>query len=135
MSRAFAAALACGVLLTGCSGSSEGSAASLPAEDAFRDGDCRTAAPEILAIGRTLPRLDAKRTLPQEVKDVLQDSQAVLFAIAERAEATVKPKLSDTVEKIGIVRIRADSNTYEAAQGEGLRRSYEALVQACTMPA
>lgn len=135
MSRVFAAVLVCGVLLTGCSGSSGGSAESLPAEEAFSDGDCRIAAPDILAIGRTLPRLDTKRTLPQEVKDVLRDSQAVLFAIAEGAEGPVKPKLSDTVEKIGVVRIRADSNTYEPAQGEALRRSYDALVQACTMPA
>ena len=138
MIRALAALAVTVTLLAGCGGSSSSEAASdssLPAEETFADGPCRNAAPDILAIGRTLPRLDKKGTLDQEVRDTLRDAQAVLAAIAAGAPSASKPALSDLADKAGLVRSRADANSYEKAQGEQLRSSYEAAVKACTAPA
>lgn len=124
MSRALAAVAVSVALLTGCGGSSSevSGDVSLPAEDTFAEGPCRNTAPDILAIGRTLPRLGGKGSLDQGVKDTLRDAQAVLAAVAANAPAQVKPALSDLADKAGLVRTRADANTYDKAQGQQARR-------------
>ncbi len=134
MSRALAAVAVSVALLTGCGGSSSevSGDVSLPAEDTFTEGPCRNTAPDILAIGRTLPRLGGKGSLDQGVKDTLRDAQAVLAAVAANAPAQVKPALSDLADKAGLVRTRADANTYDKAQGQQLRAAYDAALRACT---
>ena len=134
-----AAALA--VVLTGCDGSpaaapSGGSTvpAPLPApeESAFAEGDCALAAPDVLAVGQLVPRLGEDGEVEAEVKDGLATAQERLRAVAGSAVAPAREPLDDLVLSIGLVRIRADGNTYEPSLGEDLRAAYERTVETCT---
>ena len=125
-----AALLALPLLLAACSGSSEGP--ELPAESAFAEGTCRQAAPDVIAVGRALPRLGEGGAVDKAVKDDLRESQDRLFALSEGAEPQYAPALSALVERIGGVRIRADGNTYEPVLGEGLQKAYDEVVEVCT---
>lgn len=110
----------------------------LPAESSFIEGTCRTAAPDILAVGRDIPRFDetgdsgADGSLPQEVRDSLRDAQERLFALAETAEPQYKSALDVFVVQIGAVRIRADGNEYTPDIGAQLTKDYQAVLDACT---
>ncbi len=114
------------LLLTGCTSSSD-----VPAEDDFAAGTCRTAAPDVRAVGEALPRLGDGGKVDDDVKADLRESQDRLVALADGAEPDVKDELQALVEAIGIVRIRADGNTYEQAQGDALDRAYEQVLDAC----
>lgn len=104
----------------------------VPAEEAFLEGTCRTAAPDVRAVGEAIPGLGDGGTVAEEVKDALREAQPRLAALADGAEPELKPALDELVLKIGIVRIRADGNTYEQQFGEGLTASYERVVEVCT---
>lgn len=130
MSRRLAASVAFAALLAGCT-SSDG-APEVPAESAFLEGTCRAAAPDVIAVGRTLPRLGDGGVVDQAVKDELRAAQDGLFALVPSAEEMYKPVLDELVLSTGIVRLRADSNTYEPDLGGLLRRSYERALSVCT---
>jgi hypothetical protein len=119
------------VLLSACSSSSP-DGPEVPPESAFAEGTCRTAAPEVRAVGEAIPRLGEEGEVDAEVKESLRESQGRLRAVADGAESELKPVLDDLIQKIGIVRIRADGNTYEPQFGESLTRSYEQVVASCT---
>ncbi len=115
------------LLLAGCTSSGP----DVPDEDAFAAGTCRTAAEDVRAVGEAIPRLGDGGKVADEVKDDLEDAQERLVALADGAEPDVQPALQSLVEAIGIVRIRADGNTYSAEQGEALTRAYEQVLDAC----
>lgn len=117
-------ALLLALVLTGCT-------SDVPAEDDFAAGTCRTAAPDVRAVGEALPRLGDDGKVDADVKDELREAQDRLAAVADGAEADLAPDLQALVEAIGIVRIRADGNTYESAQGDALTRAYERVLDAC----
>ena len=117
------------LLLTGCTSSDE---PDLPPESAFAEGTCRQAAPDVLAVGRALPRLGDGGAVDAAVKKDLRESQDRLFALSEGAEPEYATALSGLVERIGGVRIRADGNSYEPALGEGLQTAYDEVVDVCT---
>lgn len=119
------------VLLASCSSSSS-DGPEVPPESAFAEGTCRTAAQDLRAVGEAIPDLGEEGSVDAEVKESLRESQARLRAVADGAEEELKPAFEDLIQKIGIVRIRADGNTYEPQFGESLTRSYEQLVSACT---
>jgi hypothetical protein len=124
----------CALSLTAaCSGSSgsEG-AAKPPSVDAFTEGTCRTAAPDVLALGAATDRLGDGRTISPELKTELREAQAGLAAVAEAAEPAYKPALDRLVEATGSVRIRADGNVYEPSLGEAMEKAYRDAVDACT---
>lgn len=129
-----AAALVCvPLLLTGCSSSDDGPAEpELPAESAFAEGTCREAAPDLLELGRALPRLGEDSTVPADVQQVLTDVQERLALFAEAAEPELAGVLPTLVERIGGVRIRAVGNTYETSLGDDLRASYDEVLGVCT---
>lgn len=132
------AALLALVLLAGCTssgGDDEPAAVPLPAESSFAEGTCRQAAPDVLAVGGALPRLGDGGDVEQDVKDELREAQDRIFALAETAEPVYKPALDELVLALGIVRVRADGNTYETSQGELLKDAYEDVVEVCTGPA
>ena len=118
--------------LAGCSGSS---GPDLPEEASFAEGTCRTAAADVRAIGRALPMLGEDGSVDAEVRVDLRAAHDRLRALADGAEADLQPALTELNEKIGIVRIRADGNSYEPALGELLTRSYENVVERCTATA
>lgn len=130
MRRLLPLLLAAPLLLVGCTSSSD-AGPELPAESAFAEGTCRTAAPDVRAVGGTLSRLDGDE-VPAEVRDELREAQDRLFALAEAAEPTYKPALDVLVVKIGAVRIRADGNSYDEALGDELRTAYDEVVEVCT---
>ncbi|MCW2614580.1 MAG: hypothetical protein JWN08_1574 [Frankiales bacterium] len=138
--RTAAVVLIASVLLTGCSSPSSSSsvpdaspsAAPLPAETDFAEGTCRVAAPDVLAVARALPRLGDGGEVAADVRDELRVAQDRVFALAETAEPEVKTALDGLVTDLAIVRIRADSNTYETPLGDGLREAYEDVVEVCT---
>lgn len=132
MSRRLAAVVAFAALLAGCTSSGDGP--EIPAESAFLEGTCRTAAPDVIAIGRTIPRLGDGGAVDQAVKDELRTAQDGLFALTSTAEQAYKPAFDELVVSTGIVRIRADTNSYEPDLGGLLRRSYERVLSVCTAP-
>jgi hypothetical protein len=123
--RRVAPALLLALALAGCTSSD------VPDEDDFAAGTCRTAAPDVRAVGEAIPRLGDGGKVDEDVRDELREAQDRLAALADGAEAELKPDLQGLVEAIGIVRIRADGNTYESAQGEALTRAYERVLDAC----
>ena len=127
------------VLLAGCTSSAEPAAdasspaaAPVPEESAFAEGTCRLVAPDVRAVGSALDRLGDGGEVDEAVEVELQESQDRVFAVAEAAEPELKPALDDLVEKLGIVRIRAVSKTYEPELGEQLRRAYDGVLDVCT---
>ena len=123
-------------LLAGCS-SGEGDAPAgpqLPQVDAFAPGTCRTAAPDVIAVGQALPRLGGGGVVDAQVKDGLRDAQRRLVSVRDKAGPAYAPAFEDLVGSIGIVRIRADGNTYEPQFGKTLKASYERVVALCTAP-
>ena len=112
------------VLLAGCT-------SDVPAEDEFAAGTCRTAAPDVRAVGEVIPELGDGGKVEPDLREELREAQDRLVAIADGAEPALKGDLQGLVEAIGIVRIRADGNTYESAQGQALTRAYERVLDAC----
>lgn len=136
VSRARPAAASAGRLLPGLvalllAGCTAGTGPDVPSEDAFASGTCRTAAPDVRAVGEAIPRLGDGGKVDGAVKDDLREAQDRLAALADGAEPAVGPDLQALVEAIGLVRIRADGNTYGTAQGEALTRAYEQVLDAC----
>jgi hypothetical protein len=130
--RALPALLLAAVLGSGLAGCSSSPGPEVPAEDAFATGTCRTAAPDVRAVGEAIPDLGDGGKVDGEVKDSLREAQDRLAALADGAEPDLQAPLRGLVEKIGIVRIRADGNTYETSQGEVLTTAYERVLDACT---
>jgi hypothetical protein len=124
------------VALAGCSSSS---GPELPDESDFAAGTCRTAAPDVRAIGQSLSRLGDDGTVDREVRAELREAHDRLRALADGLvpadEPGLRPALAELNEKIAIVRIRADGNSYEPALGKLLTRSYEDVVGVCTRSA
>lgn len=114
-------------LLAGCTSSGP----DVPDASAFAAGTCRTAAPDVRAVGQALPELTDER-VDGSVKQALREAQDRLDAMAGGAEPDVAPALQDLVVSIGAVRIRADGNTYAPSLGDALERSYERVLEVCT---
>lgn len=121
------------LLLAGCSSSPDGPVEpELPAESDFAQGTCREAAPDLLELGRALPRLGDDSTVPADVQQVLADVQDRLAFFAEAADPALAGVLPTLVERIGGVRIRAVGNSYEPSLGEDLQAAYDEALAACT---
>ena len=129
-----AAALLCvPLLLAGCSSSPDSPPQpELPAESEFAQGTCREAAPDLLELGRTIPRLGDDGEVPAGVQSTLADVQDRLAFFGEAAEPELAGVLPTLVERIGGVRIRAVGNTYEPSLGEDLQEAYDEVLATCT---
>lgn len=121
------------LLLPACSSAPDRPAEpDLPAESEFAQGTCREVAPDLLELGRALPRLGDDGTVPSEVQQVLADVQDRLSLYAQAAEPELTPALPTLVERIGGVRIRAVGNTYDPGLGEDLQAAYDDVLATCT---
>ena len=123
-------------LLTGCSSGEEAGPVRpvLPEAGAFAPGTCRTAAPDVIAVGEAATRLGGGGMVEQGVKDVLKGAQERLTPLSAKAGPAYAPAFEDLVGSLGIVRIRADGNTYETQFGDMLTASYDRVVALCTTP-
>lgn len=131
--RLVAVLLCVPLLLAGCTSSPDGpSEPELPAEADFAAGSCREAAPDLLELGRMLPRLGEDSSVPVEDQQVLADVQDRLSAFAEVPDPELEGVLPTLVERIGGVRIRAVGNTYEPRLGEDLQAAYDEVLEVCT---
>ncbi len=121
------------LLLTACSSSPDApEEPQLPAESAFTEGTCRVAAPDLLELGRAIPRLGDDAKVGQDVQTTLQETQDRLFLVSQTAEPQYAPALSALVESIGLVRIRAVGNTYEPSLGKNLQTTFDEVLSVCT---
>jgi len=129
-----AAVLVCvPLLLCGCSSSPDGPREpELPKEGDFAQGTCREAAPDLLELGRTLPRLGDDARVPADVQRALADVQDRLAPYGELAEPELVAGFATLVERIGGVRIRAVGNTYEPSLGEDLQAAFDDVLSSCT---
>ena len=131
--RVTLALLCTALLLAGCSSAPDAPPEpELPAEADFAQGTCREAAPDLLELGRTIPRLGDEPTVPQEVQQSLADVQDRLAFFAEAPDPELAEALPVLQERIGGVRIRAVGNTYEPTLGEDLREAYDEVLTVCT---
>ena len=122
-------------LLAGCTGSSSGPTPptfAQPSAAAFTDGPCRTLADPVLSVGRDARRLGDGPTPPADVRASLKDAQDLLAASQESLQPPLAKPFGDLVVTIGLVRLRADGNTYEPSLGADLSKAYDAVVAACT---
>lgn len=124
------------VLLAACS-SNPGSAPakasfSQPPISAFATGPCSAVAPAILALGQDAHDLAALTTPTPALSASLKTNQELIVAVQPGLDAALVPAFSDLVIKVGIVRLRTDTSTYEASLAAELSTSYNAAVQACT---
>ncbi len=128
------------VALAGCSnatfdagpGTSPTPTLSQPDEAAFHPGGCRTAAPSVLQVGRDALLLGDGPTPDAEVQGRLAQAQDDIDAAAAALEPQERSAVQALVVSIGLVRLRADGNTYTPDLGTQLSSAYEDAVRACT---
>ncbi|MCU1675092.1 MAG: hypothetical protein JWN77_3205 [Frankiales bacterium] len=109
-----------------CSGSSG------PEADDFAAGTCRTAAPDVLAIGEQLDEIGDGPDVDKDVLDRLKTAQDGLRQLAPGAEEPYRKPLEDLVTAVGLVRLQAGVGRYRSDTGNNLREKYDGAVTACT---
>jgi hypothetical protein len=119
-------------LLAACTSSPDAPAEpALPAQSAFAEGTCRTAAPDLLELAGAIRRLGEDRSVDPEVQTALQETQRRLVGVSRTAGPELEPRLTALVQGIGAVRIRAVGNTYEPALGQDLQATFDDVLSAC----
>lgn len=103
-----------------------------PAQSAFTAGPCALVGPDLVALGRATYALRGVTAPDQAAKDELTSAQDRVDAVAQSADAQVKPALSQVVVMAGLVRIRADTKLLDADTLGDLRTAYDQAVDACT---
>ncbi len=100
----------------------------------------------MLSAGREAPSLGTGPAVPGEVLDALQTAQDDVDRLVPEVAPTPGPTadpgpaltaaertpLRQLVVAIGLVRLRADGNSYSADLGDQLVRAYDDAVTACT---
>jgi len=102
-----------------------------PAVSAFAQGTCRTAAPDVLVIGRTVGKLGTRREAAAKPLSEMTDAQARLDVIAKAAEPTYKPALRRLVIAVGLVRFRSQTRSYVVSLGSDVTTAYDGVLAVC----
>ena len=119
--------------VSGCSSSSS-SSFSQPKESTFSPGSCRQLAPAVLRLGRDIQDLGTKTPSASEQTTLKNDQQKVRD-LQPGLSAGVAPAVQDLVGAVGLMRIRADTNSYDGTLAGLALKQYRALVALCTSPA
>ena len=128
--KVIALALAAPLLsLTACSGSSDGF--SQPDVSAFRAGDCRTAAPNVLTIGREARKLGTAAQPPAAVLTALTDAQAPFLTIPF-TDPQAGAALKRLTTAVGFVRLRSVGKEYDPSLAASVTTAYDDVLRACT---
>jgi hypothetical protein len=117
------------VLLAACS-----SGLDQPDAQDFTDGTCRAVAPGVLELGKTLDALKGKgdKAPSKEQRTALKTAQDQVRAVPAATDTALAATVQQLVTDVGIVRLRADTNTYEKALATTAFASYQKLLAACT---
>jgi hypothetical protein len=122
------------VLLAACSGTNAPARASFsqPPASAFAAGPCSAVAPAVLALGKDAHDLAGGKEPSPATSASLKTNQQLIVAVQPGLDPALAPSFSDLVIKVGLVRIRTDTNTYVSSLAPSLMASYSAVVKACT---
>jgi hypothetical protein len=100
-----------------------------PGLDQFHTGTCYDAAPTILAVGDLAIRLRGAGQVSTVDRATLSTGQKELRTL--RTSAELAQPVKDLVTAIGFVRLRVDSNSYDATLMEGLLTAEQQVVSHC----
>lgn len=115
------------VVLSACSGSGFDQ----PKASAFRAGSCRSVAPSVLALGKDLHGLGTKAPSSKQ-KSALKDHQRALRDQQPGVEPSLAPTVAKLVTAVGIVRLRADTDSWDSALADTAMQAYQGVVRTCT---
>lgn len=119
--------LACALLLAGCSGTPDA-----PKPKDFAAGICRQVAPDVLELTGLVDDLGKGPKVPDEAKASLRAAQGRLVATLGSYAGPERGDLDGFVEAVGLLRIRADGNTYEAFLTKDVKAAGDKVVARCT---
>lgn len=118
--------------LTGCSSGSAGP--KQPAASAFAEGTCRTAAPDVLTIGREVRKLGTGKEAAGRPLSAMTDAQTRLDVVAKAAEPAYEPALRTLVTAVGLVRLRSHTGSYAPSLGSDVSKAYDGVLAVCLTP-
>lgn len=102
-----------------------------PRTAAFRAGECRDAAPAVLALGRDAHALSGGDKPDEALSVRLKENQDVLAGARGRASTELQPSFNALVISVGVLRLRLDTNTYESKLATAVLADYRAVVAVC----
>ena len=122
-------------LLTGCTGSvasaPEVQDFPTPPLARFSPGTCSVAAPDVLAVAAVASDLGEGPKVDPTVAGRLRETQERLRDVAQTAEPTLKPALDTLVTRMGLVRLAADAERFDAERTRDLREGYDGVLAVC----
>ena len=124
IARAPLAVLAGALLLAGCSSAPE------PAD--FAAGICREAAPDVLELTDLVSDLGEGPEVASEAKTALREAQTRLLKTVGIFSGPERADLDGFVQAVGLLRLRADGNTYKSVLGEDVHAASDEVVARCT---
>jgi len=119
-------------LSAACSSSSTATDRPQPKVADFSSGSCRSVAEPVLRLGRELDTLSSIDMPPPDLLEKLKTAQAALRALQPSVEPSLAPTVEKLVGSVGLVRLRADSNSYERQLAVTALEDYDAVIAACT---
>lgn len=127
LTRHIALAALATATLTACSGSGFAQ----PSPRAFAPGSCRALAPAVLQLGRTLHGLGTSAPSDAE-RASLKRAQSDVRARQTDVPGSLAPTVDELVTKVGLLRLRTDTDSYTPALARDAMAAYRDLVKACT---
>ncbi len=128
-----AVAVSGALLAAGCSDDTREAPAG-PAVEDFAAGSCRQAAPDVLELSRLVEGLGKEPRVPDDAKAALRAAQGRLAATAAQSSGPERADLDAFVQKVGLLRLRADGNTYEPFLADDVRAARDRVIASCTAP-
>lgn len=108
-----------------------GSGFDQPSAARFHTGPCRALAPAVLALGKDLHGLGRKAPTATQ-RAALALHQKDLRTHQAGLDDELAPAVQDLVTTVGVVRLRADTNSYAPSLAGTAMSAYTGVVKACT---
>jgi hypothetical protein len=106
---------------------------SQPTASAFTPGGCRDLAPAVLTLGKQIAALGSKPPSKQ-ARSALATAQKSVREQQSALDPALAPTVQSLVTAVGVLRIRADTNSYASGLRDDALKAYDAVVSACTAP-
>ncbi len=119
------------VLLLAAACSHGGSSFAQPKASAFSPGSCRDLASPVLALGKDLHALGTRAPSDAQA-DSIKAAQARVRSLNSAAPDDLKPAVQQLITAVGILRIRNDTDSYDASVAKDAMTAYQELVTVCT---